>query len=523
MATVKKFWSVFAVLLLASCSVDNAKIASYKLKNETKSLTVGDFKKVTPDYLNNNPQWIADTLRHEMMVYEALIRPELVYQEMMSADYTNDPEFQEKLKSINDQTPLIVLNMWGRNSLTNVPSAKFDTVRASHILIKLNPYTNINGKQELLPDAVYQQIKEAQMIKAQNILANLQKSKNLKKDFQIEAARTSDDPGTKDKGGDLDVFFPGQMVKEFDEAVFSAKKTGLIDKVIETQFGLHIIYVTETPKKRSVKELVKGMEKQKASYMTRYLTEKNMQDLQKAAVEVFYTLDSTNENIIVKDKTYKVAELPKDLVLLKIKGQDYTWGMSDKVIETFVPSFVTNKNFKDFTRNMSILQNFMFFVEQAKAEKLDKTAKFKKEMAEREQQMLKDTASEMWMKILKDEAQTQLTEDLIKQYYESQKSTLNKQVNGPQGPKSVPMTFAEARAQIENELKRNLFMEAQQKKDEELKKKYDVKIDKAGLAKYASDLKAKYEISKKKMQKKQPVKQGPPQPNQPQPKIKPNN
>lgn len=521
---MKKLWPVLAVLLTVSCNTDGAKIATYKVNGTVKSVTVGDFKNVTPDYLNNNPQWIADTLRHEMMVYEALIRPELIYTEMMSPDFTNDLEFQDRLQNINRQTPMIVLNMWGRNSLTNAPAAKYQTVRASHILIKLNAFTNINGKNEPLPDDVFQQTKEAQLIKANNILNNLKASKNLKKDFQIEAARTSDDPGTKDKGGDLDVFFPGQMVKEFDEAVFSAKKTGLIDKVIETQFGLHIIYVTEAPRERSIKELVKGMEKQKASYMTRYLVEKNMQDLQKSSVETFYTLDTTNETVIVKDKAYKISELPEDLVLLKIKGVDYNWQKSDEVIETFVPSFVTNKSFQDFGRNMSILQNFMFFVEQARALKLDKSAKFKKELETRNSDLLKDTATEMWMRILREESEKELTEDLIKQYYESQKSTLNKQVNTANGPKQVPMTLAEARVQIENELKRNLFMEAQQKKDEELKKKYEVNVIKSGLEKYAAALKAKYEQNKKATQKKNKApQQGPPQPNQPQPKIKPSN
>ena len=48
---------------------------------------------------------------------------------------------------------------------------------------------------------------------------------------------------SKRQGGDLGVFGPGQMVKEFDEAVF----TGEVGKVlgpVQTQFGFHLIEIT---------------------------------------------------------------------------------------------------------------------------------------------------------------------------------------------------------------------------------------------------------------------------------------
>ena len=44
-------------------------------------------------------------------------------------------------------------------------------------------------------------------------------------------------------GGDLGSFGPGQMVKEFDEVVFSAD-VGTLQGPVKTQFGYHLLEVT---------------------------------------------------------------------------------------------------------------------------------------------------------------------------------------------------------------------------------------------------------------------------------------
>jgi len=61
-------------------------------------------------------------------------------------------------------------------------------------------------------------------------------------DFAALAAEHSDDPGSKDNGGDLGWFGRGRMVPEFEEAVFSAKPGDIVGP-IQSQFGYHIIKV----------------------------------------------------------------------------------------------------------------------------------------------------------------------------------------------------------------------------------------------------------------------------------------
>jgi peptidyl-prolyl cis-trans isomerase C len=63
-------------------------------------------------------------------------------------------------------------------------------------------------------------------------------------DFAELAKTESNDPGSGARGGDLGQFARGQMVPEFDQAVFAAKP-GDLTPVVRTQFGYHIIQVQE--------------------------------------------------------------------------------------------------------------------------------------------------------------------------------------------------------------------------------------------------------------------------------------
>jgi len=61
-------------------------------------------------------------------------------------------------------------------------------------------------------------------------------------DFADMAKQHSTCPSGQ-SGGDLGSFSPGQMVKEFDEVVFSGD-TGKVHGPVQTQFGFHLIEIT---------------------------------------------------------------------------------------------------------------------------------------------------------------------------------------------------------------------------------------------------------------------------------------
>ena len=117
--------------------------------------------------------------------------------------------------------------------------------RASHILI---------NAPKTAPAAERDKAKT----RALELLANVRKAPDS---FAEVAKKNSQDAGSAPSGGDLDFFARGAMVKPFEDAAFAMKK-GDISDVVESDFGYHIIKLTDIKdaKQKSFEELRTGIE-----------------------------------------------------------------------------------------------------------------------------------------------------------------------------------------------------------------------------------------------------------------------
>ena len=123
--------------------------------------------------------------------------------------------------------PQILNNQYVLYKLSEIIKEEKFSARAKHILLKWDDQS-LNSKSEVRNEA--------------NRVLNLIRNGS---DFD-EMARMYSQDGSASNGGDLGWFTEGQMVDPFERAVFSKRSSGLINRVIETDFGFHIINVSST-------------------------------------------------------------------------------------------------------------------------------------------------------------------------------------------------------------------------------------------------------------------------------------
>ncbi|MFN8573924.1 MAG: peptidylprolyl isomerase [Gemmatimonadaceae bacterium] len=97
---------------------------------------------------------------------------------------------------------------------------------------------SITFRQIVLATAPTQKAKDVARAKAESLLVEISRGG----DFESIAKRESMDPGSKDQGGDLGWNRRDQMVKAFDNMMFSLPP-GSVSPVVETAYGYHIIKV----------------------------------------------------------------------------------------------------------------------------------------------------------------------------------------------------------------------------------------------------------------------------------------
>lgn len=113
---------------------------------------------------------------------------------------------------------------------------------------------------------------------AKNLAESIRQRAISGEDFSELAKKYSQDPGSKEQGGDLGYFSRGSMMRQFEDVAFSLD-IGQISEVFRTQYGFHIVKVEDKKPER-----VKSLEEVK-DFIIETLTEQRAEELAKTKAD----------------------------------------------------------------------------------------------------------------------------------------------------------------------------------------------------------------------------------------------
>jgi len=98
-------------------------------------------------------------------------------------------------------------------------------------------------------------------VKDEKTAKEIKEKLNSGEDFAALAKQYSEDPGSKEKGGELSEFGPGMMVKEFEDAAYKLE-VGQLSEPVKSSFGYHIIKLTDKKELKPYEEEKENIRKE---------------------------------------------------------------------------------------------------------------------------------------------------------------------------------------------------------------------------------------------------------------------
>ena len=372
------------------------------------------------------------------------------------------PEFEDavyKLK-VGEYTKKPIRTMFGLHliKLTD-KKARNESIRASHILIQdqkdsLGKIVDSLGTYNKIKSA-YDRVKGGE-------------------DFGKVATEVSQDPGSAPKGGDLGFFDRRRMVQQFDSVAFTLKK-GQISNIIRTQFGWHVIKLTD------IKEY-QPFDKQKETLKSDFKRGKQYKDeyakyVQKVQKDLDYKQDADGVRFFMSkfDSTKTLSSFNLDSLFGNDKGKVLATYKDGKVTIADVLDYSNkNKDLANSQANYSTLNSLISGAAEmpllnimAEKEKIEKDEDYVDLLNEYQAGLIsfKIDQDQLWSKI-------KITNDEMLAYYNSNKDKYSFTENSE--VKTKP--FDDVKSEISNILQQDRFKQLEKEYVDGLKKKYPVKI-----------------------------------------------
>jgi peptidyl-prolyl cis-trans isomerase C len=211
-------------------------------------------------------QGVPDSPQLRDAVKERLVMDEIVSQEAARKGVTKNPDVQAQIDFVRQQ---VIVNAYRADFLKAHPVTDAQ-VKAEYDRIKSSMGDKEYKARHILVD------KEPE---ATEIIAKLKRGEKFE-----DLAKVSKDPGSKDRGGELDWNSPAGYVKPFSDAMVKLDKGKYTEAPVQTQFGWHVIRVDDVrPTKFPALDEVKG---QVTERLQQQALEKNLADLRaKAKIE----------------------------------------------------------------------------------------------------------------------------------------------------------------------------------------------------------------------------------------------
>lgn len=204
------------------------------IQAESILATIGD-QKITDKDLQVKlealpPQYVSfySSSEGKRKLLDQLVQQKLFYLEAKAKNFEQDPDVQTALEKMKEE---VLTNYYLKKEMEKI------TVSDKEI----NDYYNQNKSKYMSEDSV----KASHiLVKDENTAKELISKIKAGSNFEQLAKENSTCPSGKN-GGDLGFFSRGQMVKPFEEAAFALKTGEMTEAPVQTQFGWHIIKVTD--------------------------------------------------------------------------------------------------------------------------------------------------------------------------------------------------------------------------------------------------------------------------------------